>query len=261
MRKFITLAAVTAVTLLTGIAASHAETLSVEDVVRRNLATTKGFVDSREQMTMTITRANGQQVTRRMISRALEVADDGNKTLIIFQDPADVKGAGVLTHSHITGNDDQWIYLPAVRRVKRISSANKSGPFMGSEFAYEDLSSNEFGKYTYADAGQKQADGRNHYLVERRPTYDRSGYLRQIVWIDDQDFLIRRIDMYDRSDRLYKTQTLGSYKQFLPGFWRALKIDVKNHKTGKGTTLEWNGDIRFKNGFRDRDFNKNALKR
>lgn len=260
MRKYLRAASV-ALILATGTTGGLAQTLSVEDVVRRNLDTTKGFVDSREQMTMTITRANGQQVIRRMTSRSLEVVGDGNKTLIIFQDPADVKGAGVLTHSHITGNDDQWIYLPAVRRVKRISSANKSGPFMGSEFAYEDLSSNEFAKYTYADVGQKQADGRNHYLVERRPAYDRSGYSRQIVWIDDQDFLIRRIDMYDRSDRLYKTQTLGGYKQFLPGFWRALKIDVKNHKTGKGTTLEWSGDIRFKNGFRDRDFSKNALKR
>ncbi len=109
----------------------------------------QGFGDTSSVLTMTLRNRHGEEVTRQMRSRALEVADDGDKSMIIFEDPADVKGTALLTFSHKTADDDQWLYLPALKRVKRISSSNKSGPFMGSEFAYEDLSSQEVEKYTY----------------------------------------------------------------------------------------------------------------
>lgn len=239
----------------------NAQSLSADDIVRKNIATTKGFVDSYETINMTIRKKNGDHVERLMQSKSLEVDGDGNKVIMVFQDPADVKGSAVLTHSHIQGNDDQWIYLPALKRVKRISSSNKSGPFMGSDFAYEDLSSVEFEKYTYRLLGQESAEGKEYFKVERVPKYERSGYSKQIMWIDSKNFLINKIEMFDTAGKAYKVQTLTNYVNYFDNFWRAKNIEMRNLQNGNSTELKWIGDIQFNNGFSKRDFSKNAMKR
>ncbi|MCK4739413.1 MAG: outer membrane lipoprotein-sorting protein, partial [Deltaproteobacteria bacterium] len=98
----------------------------------------KGFVDFTGDMEMILKNRHGEISTRQMRTKTLEVKGDGDKALSIFDTPRDVKGTAFLTFSHKSGDDDQWLYLPALKRVKRISSSNKSGSFMGSEFAYED---------------------------------------------------------------------------------------------------------------------------
>ncbi len=77
------------------------------------------------------------------------MSDDGDKSLFVFDEPRDVQGTAFLIHAHREDADDQWLYLPALKRVKRISSANRSGSFMGSEFAYEDMTAQEVEKFTY----------------------------------------------------------------------------------------------------------------
>ena len=101
----------------------------------------QGWGDSRADMTMVLRNRQGETSERRIRVRTLEVQGDGDKSMTIFDHPADVKGTAFLSHTHATEADDQWLYLPALKRVKRIASANKSGPFVGSEFAYEDISS------------------------------------------------------------------------------------------------------------------------
>ncbi len=108
-----------------------------------------GWHDFKASMTMLLRNKQGEESLRNMRTQSLEMENDGDKTLIVFDRPPDVKGTALLSYSHKTGPDDQWLYLPALKRVKRIASKNKSGPFMGSEFAYEDLSSQEIEKYTY----------------------------------------------------------------------------------------------------------------
>ena len=240
---------------------SFAQSLNLEEIVRNNIATNKGFGDSYETMKMIIKRKGGDQIERLMKSKSLEVDGDGNKVVIVFQDPADVKGSAVLTHSHIKGNDDQWIYLPAVKRVKRISSANKSGPFMGSEFAFEDLSSVEYEKYSYVLLKRETVGATSYFKVERKPTYQKSGYSRQIVWIDTKNFLTHKVEMFDTAGKKYKTQILSDYKNYFGDFWRAHHIEMINNQTGNSTEMQWIGDISFNNGFSTNDFTKNAMKR
>ena len=100
-----------------------------------------GWQDSTADMLMLLRNQQGQESIREIKIRSLEVNDDGDKSLTIFNKPRDVKGTAFLSFSHPVAADDQWLFLPALKRVKRISSRNKSGPFMGSEFAFEDLSS------------------------------------------------------------------------------------------------------------------------
>ena len=107
-----------------------------------------GWKDSEAEMKMILRNRRGDTSERKVRVRSMEVLGDGDKGLSIFDTPRDVKGTAVLTWSHSLTPDDQWLYLPALKRVKRISSKNKSGPFMGSEFAYEDIASHEVDKYT-----------------------------------------------------------------------------------------------------------------
>ncbi len=220
----------------------------------------KGFGDSSSELTMILRNKQGDESTRQMSNKTLEVENDGDKSLVIFNVPRDVKGTAFLSFTHKSGPDDQWLYLPALKRVKRISSDNKSGPFMGSEFAYEDISSQEVEKYTYKYIKNENIDGVDCFVIEKYPVDEKSGYTRKVVWIDTDQYRTMKIDYYDRKNSLLKTLTYHEYNQYLDKYWRANKMSMINHQTGKSTDLLFN-EYKFANGFSESDFNQNSLKR
>ena len=143
-----------------------------------------GWTDQIADMQMILKNKQDDESIREMKITTLEVQGDGDKSLLIFDSPKDVKGTAFLSYTHSLTPDDQWLYLPALKRVKRISSSNKSGPFVGSEFAYEDLASQEVEKYKYKWLRDEVVDGNEAFVIERYPQYEHSGYTREIVWID-----------------------------------------------------------------------------
>lgn len=219
-----------------------------------------GFGDTSANLQMTLRNQYGEQAVRKMRNQTLEQANDGDKAMIVFDNPRDVKGTAFLSFTHKAGPDDQWLYLPALKRVKRIASSNKSGPFMGSEFAYEDISSQEVEKYTYNYLRDDSFDERDHFVVEQDPVDPKSGYSRQEVWLDKAEYRPWKINFYDRKGDLMKTLRLSDYNQYLGKFWRAGKWHMINQQTGKSTELLFT-DWQFRNGLDDSDFTKNSLKR
>jgi hypothetical protein len=219
-----------------------------------------GFKDSEAELKMILRNKHGDESIREIRSKTLEVQGDGDKSLVIFDRPRDVKGTAFLSFTHKAGPDDQWLYLPALKRVKRIASDNKSGPFMGSEFAYEDISSQEVEKYSYKFLREEKYIDKDCFVVERYPVDKKSGYTRQIVWYDKVKYHPLKIDFYDRKNAHLKTLQFHEYKIYLKKFWRANKMSMVNHQTGKSTDLLWN-NYQFANGFSERDFDKNSLKR
>ena len=171
-----------------------------------------------------------------------------------------IEGTAFLSHTKILDPDDQWLYLPALKRVKRISSQNKSGPFVGSEFAYEDLVSQEVERYTYKYLRDEPCGDRTCFVSERFPVYEHSGYTKQVTWVDHTDFQPRKVEFYDRKGDLLKTLELVDYRQYLGKYWRALRLEMVNHQTGKSTTLAFS-DYSFKVGLDDGDFRKSRLER
>ncbi len=219
-----------------------------------------GFGDTTAEMTMILKNRAGRESMRYIRFKTLEVTGDGDKSLSIFDRPRDIKGTAMLTFSHPVEPDDQWMYLPALKRVKRISSRNKSGPFMGSEFAFEDLGSQEIEKYTYKWLRDEEYAGMDCFVVERRPAYEYSGYTRQVAWIDKAEYRVQKTDYYDRKDALLKTQTFIGYQQYLGQYWRPQEMQMINHQTGKSTKLLWK-EYKFRVGLNDSHFNRNSLKR
>ena len=216
-----------------------------------------GWRSSVVEVRMTLTNAHGQTSERRMRSATLEVTGDGDRTLVVFHEPADVKGSAVLTYSHGSGPDDQWLYLPAVARVKRIASSNKAGPFMGSEFAFEDLASQEVEKYAYQFVAEDTLDGLPAFVVERDPVDPKSGYTRQRVWYDQQHYRPLKIEYYGRKNALLKTLIYERYQTY-GAFWRARAQVMVNHQTGKRTRVEF-GEFRLDAGLPPAEFEVTRL--
>lgn len=241
--------------------------LAAETPQEKGLAITReadrrdeGFSDYTAHMEMTLRNRQGEESVRRLRISALEVKGDGDKSLSIFDEPADIKGTALLTFTHKTGADDQWLYLPALKRVKRIASENKSGPFMGSEFAYEDIASQEIEKYTYKYLRDETFEGKLCFVIERYPVDKHSGYTRQQVWIDQAEYRPWKIDFYDRKDSLLKTLVWRGYRQYLGKYWRADEMFMQNHQNGKSTLLKWK-DYKFRVGLKPADFNEASLNR
>jgi hypothetical protein len=220
-----------------------------------------GFDDFTANLLMVLRNRHGQESVRKIRIRTLEVEGDGDKGLSIFDNPRDVKGTAFLTFSHKVGDDDQWLYLPALKRVKRISARNKSGSFMGSEFAYEDIASQEVEKYTYKWIRDEVYGGQECFVSERYPVDKKnSGYTRQVTWIDKSEYREWKVEYYDRKSSLLKTLIVKGYQQYLGKYWRADEMNMVNHQNGKSTRLVWS-NYKFRVGLRDRDFNKTTLKR
>ena len=220
----------------------------------------RGFGNFTAQQVMILRNKQGQESKRRVRVKVLEVAEDGDKSLFVFDEPRDVKGTAFLIHAHRESADDQWLYLPALKRVKRISSSNQSGSFMGSEFAYEDMSPQEVEKFTYRYLRDEPCGELTCTVTERTPTDKKSGYRRQLIWQDRDTLRTWKVEYYDRKDAHLKTLMLDDYDQYLDQYWRAAKMTMVNHLSGKSTVLNW-VDYQFRTDLDDKDFTKTGLRR
>jgi outer membrane lipoprotein-sorting protein len=210
-------------------------------------------------MSMILRNAQGDEVERKMRLKSLEITDDGDKGLTIFDQPLDVRGTVFLNFTHATEPDDQWMYLPKLSKVKRIRSRNKSGPFMGSEFAFEDMSSFEIEKYKFKFLRDETYEGQASFVLEQIPTDKNSGYSKQIVWVDKEHYRALKIEFYDRKGSLLKELANFDFTLYLGKYWRPLRVEMFNEQNGKSTELVTH-ELNFNTGLTDNDFNKGTLK-
>jgi len=231
-------------------------------VAARSDRSDRGFGDSEAEMTMVLRNAAGQESSRTMHFTTLEMPDEsvGDKSLVLFSTPRDIEGTALLSHAKILDPDDQWLYLPALKRVKRISSRNKSGPFVGSEFAFEDFTASELNKFSYKYLREESCGDLNCDVVERFPRYENSGYTRQVAWVDTTDYQIRKIEFYDRRGSLLKELKFEDYRKYADKYWRPHRMAMKNVQTNKSTDLVY-GEYKFSVGLKDKDFVKGRLSR
>lgn len=250
---------------------SHQPDLSVEQLGKSVVKKTRqkhgpllgygspGYRDSQSRFTAIIVDKNGRESRREVRLKYLENTPDGNKRLLIFDKPLDLKRHAMLTLSHPEGDDEHWEYNPENQQVKRILSNNSAIPFSGSEFNFEDLSSQDLAKYEYRFERKATFEGALCSVVNRFPKDKRSDYQRLETWIDTQTYLIHKIDYYDRDGKLFKTLTARNYELFNDKHWRAKQVNIYNHQSGKSTQLLWS-DYQFNTGLVDKDFSLTSLR-
>lgn len=241
---------------------AQAADLSAFDIAARSDRSDRGFKSSRAKLKMVLRNAAGKEATRLMEQVTLEIPkeDVGDKNLIHFRSPPDIRGTALLSHAQIIDSDAQWLFLPSLKRVKRLSSANKSGPFVGSEFAFEDITGQELNKFSYRYLEQRACGGLTCDVLERTPRYENSGYARQIAWIDSVHYQVRRVDFFDRKNAPLKTLEYSDYRVYDGGIWRPHLMTMVNHQTGKRTTLIYE-DYAFGLNLTYRDFDRSRLAR
>ena len=246
----------------------HAEALAEEEtpedkglrIALESNARNEGFGDYTAGMTMLLRDRQGRESIRQMRFKVLEVQGDGDRSLFVFDQPRDVQGTALLTHAHVNTQDDQWLYLPALKRVKRINASRRSGSFMGSEFSYEDMSSAEVEEYTYRYLRDEPCGDLMCMVTEHFPLDEESAYSRKVIWQDTGELRTWKMDLYDRRGSLLKTLTFANYRQYLDQYWRAAEQTMVNHLTGASTVLKWT-DFRFRTNLDDAEFTQTALRR
>jgi hypothetical protein len=208
------------------------------DIAKKAETTQRNFGDETVESTMSLIAANGSVVTRKTKNFTLERAGNRDYQLIQFLEPADVRGTSLLTHQDPKGDDSQWLYLPELRRVKRISSTGKTGSFMGSEFTYEDIGGNTLDKFKYTRLPDETYKGKPCYVLEKTPNYENSGYTKIKMWVAKDSNLLLRQDFFDRKSSLLKVMTFEGHQQY-GSTWRSARIAVENLQTKKKSVLDF----------------------
>jgi len=234
---------------------SYAET--TESVAKKAFEAVSGYGSSVTNARMILKNANGIENKRKLIMKRYEKST-GDKSFLEFLYPLDIKGTKLLSFEHIGKDDSQWLYLPELKRIKRISSRNKSGSFMASEFSYEDISTQNYLNYTYkGDAKKVKKNGKEYFQIERFPKDANSGYSRQIALIDSKTYLIKFGDYYDKQNRLLKKVSFLKYRK-IKNIYRVQTIEIVNVQNGKSTILTLD-DEKIQMGLSEQDFSKKVL--
>ena len=223
---------------------------------------TRGYSDLSVTGEMVLKSKGNTTSTRRFEARWVEVENGKTRSVLIFEWPGDIANTALLTHSFDQAKDDQWLYLPAISKVRRISSSGRSGSFVGSEFAYEDMVDQDVSKFNHTWIKREQCPGQGQGtcdVIDRVPLVG-SGYSRQRVWFDVKNLRLQKVQYFDRRGALQKTLRISNYKLYNKRFWRAELMDMQNHITGKSTRLGWT-DYKFNTGINPSTLTVNTLKR
>jgi len=226
-----------------------------------------GFGSISAEGLMTLRDPNGHENERRFDSHVLDDPEGYNRSLIEFVTPAEVKGVKLLTHGVADGQDNQWIFLKSLGRVKRISGASSSNSFLGSEFSYEDLSSPKVEKFSFRWINDEACPNSSDVpsllvcdVIERTPLDEYSGYSKSVVWIDRTLLLTHQIDFYDKQGRHIKTLDVHRHEKVDEVLWRVRDATMTNLLTQRSTQMNWSG-FDLSQNYSLRDFDPRRLGR
>jgi len=220
--------------------------------------------DEQGKFTMLIIDRSGQRRQRSLSIWFKAGEKDDDKSLVRFDDPPDVKGTALLTIEE--GDDDeQWLYLPDLRKSKKIAGASKALSFAGTDFSNYDMRTEDLEGHEYERVGEEKIDGRACYILEARPknedVKDETGYSKRRIWVDKERFTSPKVEYYDKNGRLLKVSTTDQWEQ-VQGLWRANRVTMENVQEKTKTVLTYQGGSRKINqGIDDSMFTRRALER
>lgn len=242
------------------------ENLKAKHIVDRSFKATK-LAGSEMLSTMTIIDDKGRERVRKIAS-VTKLYDSGEteKRLIRFLSPADVKGTGLLTFDYEKRDDDMWLFMPALRKTRRIISTEKAKNFMGSEFTYADMTPPILDDFSYELLGEEEVDGIPCWKIEMIPVNedvaDENGFSKRVTFIAQQDFVIRRAVYYDLDGGLHKELTVGEVKEVDPENhrYRPMQMLMVNKQEGRRSILIVD-EIQFNPEIKDEFFTTRYLER
>lgn len=215
--------------------------------------------DQKADMTMTLIKSGGRKRVRKVKLWRKDYGEN-EKSFMRFKSPADVRGTGFLVWEHKEGDDDRWLYLPAFKKVRRISSGEKGKSFMGTDFSYEDLGSHNLDDYTYTFLRSEEVDGQDCFVVEAVPKPGKdSSYSKTISWIRKDIFLAVKVEFYDENGKFLKRLHATDIEK-IDGISTAKRMVMENLQEKHRTVLEFE-KVRYNVGLKDYVFTERNLVR
>ena len=216
--------------------------------------------DQTADLTMTLINSRGDERVRE-IKQFVKDFGDKEKKIMFFQSPADVRNTSFMNWSYDEEgkDDDQWIYLPALKKVKRISSDSKSDYFMGSDFTYDDLGDRHPSSDTHKLLREETVDGEDCYVVESIPEEEDYMYSKTISWIVKDKWISRKKEFYDEDEDLLKILTVKKVEE-IKGFWVITHSEMFNVQK-EHTTKMLLENVKIDSGIPDNKFTERMMKR
>jgi hypothetical protein len=241
--RLVTAAVLVGASVVVPSATSQRADLSARDIMEKNFFATK-VTSLRVETTMVLVTDRGQR-RERATSGLVKLQPNGvdSKLVVKFSTPPDIKGTGVLQIEHSESDDDLWIYLPALKKSRRLVANNKKDSFAGSDFSYGDITLPKVDQYRHTLQRSEKLDEHDCYVVESVPATDtvkaNSGYSKKITWVRTDNFVENKVEYYDLAGRLLKTQRAGRHQLVEPGKdrWFVMHREMTNHQSGHRTTI------------------------
>jgi outer membrane lipoprotein-sorting protein/Ni/Co efflux regulator RcnB len=197
--------------------------------------------DEEERQVLKLVSKAGATKERKLVRYLLAGPGDLDKILVRFLAPRDVENTGLLTWEGKDGNDDQWLYLPSVKKPKRIAASGKKNRFLGTDFAYEDLRSENVAANAYALVGAETVDGADCFVIDATPATERqasdSGYSRRRIWVRKDNLVTVKREYYDKQAKLEKVETHRQVVNVGGPAWRANEIEMHDVVNGTRTVI------------------------
>ncbi len=212
--------------------------------------------DVQGELKMVLTNKQGETRTR-TIKQYIKYEKDVEKKIMFFMSPADVKGTSFMSFSYDDGRDEQWIYLPALKKVKRISSDGASDYFMGSDFTYDDLGNRTPDEDTHKLLRTETLNGKACYVVESIPKDEDYMYSKTITWVMKDNFIGLKREFYDEDGKLLKILTVTKYQK-ISGYWTILDVEMKNVQKNHKTTMIFS-NVKINQGIPDSKFTQRSM--
>lgn len=210
------------------------------------------------KISMTLRNRRGETRTRSLYSRSLR--DKGlSRTLVRFLTPSDVAGTSFLFVEHKDKDDDQYMYLPALKAVKRIAGRQKNARFMGSDFTYADLEWRDLDEASYKKLPDEKVGNTECHVIDSFPNNKKSRYAKTTSWIRKKDFVLVRIRFFDKRSQLYKVMFVKAVKK-VGGSLMATRIKMTDKRKKHSTFLQIS-DIKLRKDLKSDEFTVRALKK
>ncbi len=223
--------------LLSPLSAAMAADLTGRQVMEKQEELQKAQSEYGEEVMLLVDTKSGAKEKRDVKRYAKDVGNDLNRALLVFLKPADIKGTALLTHENPEA-DDQWLYMPATKKMQRIAQGSKKSYFMGTDFTYEDMEPEDIDNFEYTIKKEEAVDhvtpAKTCYVIEAVPANKEkkkaTAYSKRLIWVDKENFTTLKVEFYDRRKRLLKTQTSFEFENLTGTVFRPKKTIMDNHK-------------------------------
>ncbi len=245
------------------VSAESSESLTGLEIMQKNIEAESAH-DEMSNLRIILTNSRGKTQQRSLVWKTVTLEDGTKKSIVYFSRPKSIRGTALLTIEHAEGDDERWLYLPALQKTRRISASEKADNFMGTDFSYEDLVTEEIDSHNYVRGDTSQCN-KPCLVVIATPGNERqkteSGYSKRVITLNPENFMVTSVDYYDKSGHLSKSYQADDFRIVdSNGSVRPFKTEMVDHINSRKTQMLFDSFV-INTGINEDEISLRALTR